>query len=261
MSSGGFVDCCDFEESALTSSEFKQNERVPSQLVCYLSYRYPNIPQPKAFSFRTPLIKMSCYGIPKISEFIKDDSARMFIKVPLDTTQEQAMPFINFINRLDKWVENNKETIFGSESVASKYEINPLAKDPPVIDEDAPPKLDKNGKPYEEGPRHKYVKVRLNTDYDTGKIITHIYVRKSDDPEARPEKIYPETVTELTKYLTWNSSIRMVVTVTKLWGEKTKKDAKAKFKQAGLILKVMNMEIIPNTKQSMTVDFSGYAFD
>lgn len=261
MSSGGFIDCCDFEEDALTTSEFKQNERVSSQLVCYLSYKYPNTITPRSFSFRTPLIKLSTYGIPKIGEFIKDDSARMFIKVPLDTTQEQALPFINFIKRLDDWAIQNKNNIFGGEAVASKYELNPLAKDPPVVDEDAPPRLDKNGKPYEPGPRYQYVKVRLNTDFDTGKITTHMYLRKLDDPEARPEKIYPETVTELSKYVTWNSSIRMVVTVTKIWGEKTKKDAKSKFKQAGLILKVMNMEIIPSAKQSMAVDFSGYAFD
>lgn len=254
----GFIDCAEFDENALVVSEAKQNDKIATQLVSYFNYKYNSTSMPLVLSFDTNLIEITSYGIPKLSANIKDDDARMFIKLPLDPTQQNCLPLIDMIKRLDNWTVENKNKIFGGETLASKYEINLLAKSPP---EDEEPKVNpKTGQPYPEGPKIQYLKVRLNTDYDTKRITTHIFVKKSEDPDEKPEKFCPESVTKLAEVLTWRSKVRMIITVSKFWASKTKKYPKAQSCEAGLILKVMNMVIIPNTKKSPVVDFSEYAF-
>lgn len=99
-----------------------------------------------------------------------------------------------------------------------------------------------------------YCKIKLDVDYNTKKIITSFFIK--DTNKKTVKKVNIGTVSDLDKYLTFGSSIRMFVTTDLFWA------SKGNAKRYGVTMKVLQIEIVSNKKSaSLREQFSKYAFD
>lgn len=208
--------------------------------------------------FNTGDIKLTTYGITKLGEYAKTDSDRQYIKVPLDESQESCRDLEKFCDELDDWVENNKKEIFKEsktlEKMIDKYEFQKLVKEPNV-DED---KLDKNGKKVF---KPKYIKFKIDADFNTAIIKSVFFLKKVDENGKKTvTKLNVKTMSDLDDYIKWNTTVKIIGSVAKMWFSKSA-DAKTKKRDFGLALKIKQCEIIDNgTSKSQQSNFNQYAF-
>lgn len=259
-----YIDCERFNELCIEITDLQKNEFVNGQLSSQILYRYPEISLPNDLAFRTPFIEIVNFAIPLLGEYIKTEEQRSFIKVPLDPKQTEALPFIKLFENLDNYMLSHKHIIFEKYN-ESEYEYIPCIKYPQQKQESNEPQentdefvannTNKKKKQYEQ---YKYVKLKIPRNFNTKKIMTHIYVRNSMNEQ--PRKIEPKSMDDLGNYLTLGSKIRMIVSATKLWANEYKNDPKDQYKKFGIIMKIMNMEILLSQKETKVDTFSDYAF-
>ncbi len=208
--------------------------------------------------FNTGDIKLTTYGITKIGEYAKTDSDRQYIKVPLDDSQESCRDLEKFGSDLDDWAENNKKEIFKEsktlEKMIDKYEFQKLVKEPNVEED----KLDKNGKKVF---KPKYIKFKIDTDYNTKNINSVFFLKKVDENGKKTvTKLNVKTMSDLDDYIKWNTTVKIIASVAKMWFSKSA-DAKTKKRDFGLALKIKQCEITDSgTGKSQQSNFNQYAF-
>lgn len=253
-----YIDCDTFNEYCIEVTNLNKNDYVPHQLSSQILYRYPEVSLPCELSFRTPFVELIYNGIPHISDYYKTDDQRSFIKLTLDPKRDDAKPFIQLFEKIDNYIITHKNTILGNHH--EKYEYLPCIKQSGGIagksqEHDDFVAENKKKKSHE----YKYVKLRIGRNFNTKKILTHIFVR--DNIEDSPKKIEPKNIDELSEYLVNGAKIRMIISVTKLWADEFNSNSEYKHK-FGIIMKVMNMDIIQSkTKENKTDTFADYAFD
>ena len=104
-----------FNIKNLSFSPLEKNERSKAQKIAYPRYSTGDGGRPSNFIFQTPAIPLNQYGIPSLGEFYKDDTARDFIKVPLDPNNKDSMILQKMFEEIDEMVgKTNKKEILGT---------------------------------------------------------------------------------------------------------------------------------------------------
>jgi hypothetical protein len=229
---------------------------------------------------------------------IKDDSDRNYVKVPLDPKQQSCVDLENALTQIDEYMVENQKDMFevlskletlptrkkGKKTVkihgSKLYEYIPLVKESSdktkfdasdVVDDDDDEdnthseeeeevEVEETEEADETPKRNKFrsTKLKLDTDWETGRISTVVYVQ-DDSKGTNRRRVTVNTATDLAKYLTWNCTVRFVVMVNKVWAGKNPM-AKNKFRSYGLTQKIKQVLIIPSEYQAKP-DYQECAFD
>lgn len=250
----------DFERILLNKMEMGDMMLSTRPYYDYEGSTYKKIP----LAFRTPFINITQDGIPDLHEvYCPDDSKRLYIRLPLDPTQPIS-EFITMHERFDEHFKTQqvREVLFGK--AAKNYDYTPSVKKyKPKVQEDEEDEFatkkvvaKKTTKPARE--YHPSVRYLFNTDFGSNKPTTEFWIKESEDAPAT--QIFPNTVTDLKQHVPFGSRVSCVVTLSKVWGEKTKKDERLPFKLYSIKFNVQNMCIIPRKNISMSTFWSGAKF-
>lgn len=197
--------------------------------------------------FQTPEFTISQYGIPPLGDFAKTDADRTTLKLPLDPEQEECTQLESLVfGLLDKHMEDpaTQKELFKDpklEKVRKSFKYKSIVREPQESNTLEDPK-ETSDKP--KRPKCKFWKARLDTDFETGRIITSVFVKDPSNPDAKPTLQKVDSVTELEKYMPWGSKVRFIVMMNKLWAEKNPKND-SKNRMYGLSFKVLSIETTP----------------
>ena len=202
----------------------------------------------------SPKIKLTQGAIPKLSEpdskvewAIKSDDKREYVTVPIDPKQESSFNILNnHFSKIDKFMssESTAKKLFGDEY--TKYQYSPIIREP---SEDSQKKRLKDKKE----PYCNTFKVHFNSKKEPHRLITNVsIVTKDENGKKIKMKEMPSTVTEMEKFITWNSSIQFVMLYSGIWAQKSA-IVKGSKKLYGIKLKMLTVDVYPAQKtQSYT---------
>ena len=121
---------------------------------------------------------------PKKSKYFPTEKDRLFVQVPLQgKLLDKFKAFDNLMSS-----ETMKLKLFGV-GVGDSYQYQPLVK---------------------ESSKGEYMKVKLLTNYDTGDIETGLLVNNEDVGVV-------ESLSEFEKHVPYNSKVRMIVKLVRVW--------------------------------------------
>ena len=161
-----------------------------------------------------PWVKMSCYGIPKKSKYFPTDKDRQFMHIPL---QGELLEQFKAIDRIMS-TDEIKTEIFGF-NIGQTMELCPLVKN---------------------GNKGEYVKIKLDTDYETGNIKTKMLVNGEVATDV-------STLPLFEYQLPYSSNIAMIIKLVKVWTMN---------KRFGLTIKAIKVSVKqPEQPKETEVDF------
>ena len=226
----------------LTFTEMKETERTKGQKIAFPNYISAS-GESKMLYIQLPEIMLEMYGVPKLGDYYKDDVQRSFIKLPLNQSIKEIQDFSKMIKDLDMHLssETFKEKIFGSKSKKYKYQsIFRLPNDPNDDDED---KSKKNSIP-----RIPYMKLKLNTTYPTGEIITTVFLKNKIKNEYKPVDDITD-INSFCKYVCYQSKLKAIISPVKLWAQPiTIKDP-----SYGVTFKILKVQVDPPVNTSLSM--------
>ena len=232
-----------------------------NQFSCFGRYNYgkESSPVQNQLVFKTGRLPITTYGIPPLGTYAKTDKDRSYIKIPYDTSQESYVNLFKMFEELDSWAIKNKDKFFtGKLSKFTKlYDYTPIVRKPQEIiaiddDDDDTSKKSKNS-----SERPMYAKIKISTDWKTGEVDTTVFLRE----DGMPVKQEVKTITDMASLVTWQSTIQMICSCTKLWfGKSADKTGR---RQYGIAFKILQCEVIerPLGGPKAKSDFTTYAFD
>ena len=233
-----------------------------NQFSCFGRYNYGKESSPiqNQLVFKTGPLKLVTYGIPPLGNFAKTDKDRSHIKIPYDKTQESFVNLFKMFEALDTWAIKNKDKFFtGKLGKFSKlYDYTPIVRKPqeviPIDDDDdtEPTKQTSNS-----SERPMYAKIKISTDWKSGEVDTTVFLREDGVPVKQEVK----TISDIASLVTWQSTIQMICSCTKLWfGKSADKTGR---RQYGIAFKILQCEVIERSSGGPKVksDFTTYAFD
>lgn len=247
------IDKVILENLSFTDLEPGKNSKS-KQAIAYPRYNFPgnNNYGNNSLFIQLPWIELTTYGIPNIGEYIKDDSQRLYIKVPLDIIKHADL--INFLTKIDERFGNEKFKIEylskfiktkNKEKIINKYTYIRIFKEPQEINDDS----DKQRPPY--------IKIKFDTDYSTGDIKTILYDTEVEIDEnsgeytvisrSRCENI--KTISDCAEKIKWKSVIRPVVRIVKMWCL----DPNASNPTYGITLKVAKIDIMKSNIETKSI--------
>jgi len=203
----------------------------------------------------------------KNRKYYPTDKSRAFIKVPLDLEQEGCRKLNTFLEQIDERTEELKPKIFGKKAKLYNKYVKSVRE--PVSEEDgsdAESEEDSDGESKKKSkdkkgakdktnePRPNFCKMKLNLTYPDEEICTLVYIRTTDENgKIKREQKKIGSVDELIEYVRWKSTIRLLVSVSKMWAFKQKDDnGNRKF---GLGYKILQIEVEPRLDTNNTSEY------
>jgi len=251
--------CDKFEISRYSYSELEtDNEYAKTQMIAYPRYHYPNTERPTGVFFQTPELQLTQYGLPKLGDYYKLDKDRAFIKVPYDPSQPNCTKLFNMLQQVDEYTLKNKDKIL--KDYSKLYSYQPIVREPTDQEDELKLVVDDKKKNKPKTELFKSCKFKLATNYEDGSVTTKVYVKDQNDSTKRGQEVQIKTVSDLDKYVNYNSKVRMVVNVNKLYASKAKMQKDDKYRKFGVTFKIVQMEVTPGTSSSVKEEFKNYAF-
>lgn len=262
--------CKSFDVSKFHITEIdKDNTRTSSQYIAYPKYTYKDKNGDEVESnlvVKTGPIKIVSGGIPKLTEkskeWFKKPEDRAVFKIPLDPEQPSAVDVQHMCEQLDEYIIKHKEEVLKGMKNPKDIDYTSIVREPQEnegdFSDDEKSSKSKSGKAKKTYPKYKYVKVKLDVDFNTKDILTPIYVVNEETKEM--ERVNVKSVSDVEKYFTWNCTAQFVIMPNKMWVMKTKdKSGKRSF---GIGLKCLQIAITEHgTKGESTRDeYQDYAF-
>ena len=229
--------------SKISVAKLEDNDRVQSQKLSYV--RYVDGDKSGQFMLQTPEIVLTTYGIPKHHDkWYPTDDKRSFIKVPLDDSNESLKLLKQKLMEIDGLYgsEQYRKQIFG-DKFADKYEYISIVREPQEAEEDEESSnKKKDDKKKLDIPKPLYFKVKLDTEWQTNKILTKVFVKT---PEGRQEVNNDQLtcVDDLHQLVNYRSSIRMIIMFNKFYAMKNAPGGSKK--KYGFTIKVRQIETQP----------------
>ena len=88
---------CDYDIEKLSFNPLLSNKKKSAQTILLPSYNGARSPM-----IKLPPIDLDMYGIPSKCDFYKEDWQRMFLKLPLNQTNQEVKDLtVNFLMKLD----------------------------------------------------------------------------------------------------------------------------------------------------------------
>jgi len=208
----------EFDVSALSFEEVQLSKNKTVLLP-----KYDGVDCPK---LRLPEIELTHYGVPKISQYFKTDKDRCFLQLPV--SGDLAESFTAF----DKFLGSNemKHRLF--KQPGDIYTYSPLLKS---------------------GSRGSYVKLKLETDYETDEIETFVFCSHRSDNGKIQRDPAPMDVTSVDSFasvVVLNSTVVCVIRIVKIW---------VIDKRYGVTIKLVRINVLPSEKK--VVDCHDLDFD
>ena len=142
-----------------------------------------------------PKIHLETYGIPRLSQYITEDSKRMVIKVPLNTlTDSKILELSKILIDIDTHVSSPEFACHVLGENYKKYSYSPIYRHIDDVD-----KLD-------------YFKLKLDVDYQNGSIKTQLY---KDGEQVQDIN----NIDDFSRVLCYNSKFTGVVKIDKIWAQ------------------------------------------
>ena len=180
----------DLNASLITATELKKNKYSKLQMVSFVHYD-SNLP----LIIQLPKIHLETYGIPRISQYITEDSKRMVVKVPLNTlTDPKILELSKILIDIDTHVSSPEFACHVLGENYKKYSYSPIYRH--IDDTD---KLD-------------YFKLKLDVDYQNGSIKTQLY---KDGEQVQDIN----NIDDFSRVLCYNSKFTGVVKIDKIWAQ------------------------------------------
>lgn len=277
-----------------------KNDRSKQQYIYYPRYDYRGSINKTSLVFQTGVIQMVQGGLPRKGDkdkgdtYYTEDSARDFIKVPLDPAQPACVSLRKMLESMDQYVIDHKEEILLQilesvlstpknpitmkklkelkekkpkefEKILDTFEYQYLIRKPQDVsgvlvggdsdnEDDGDNKQSSNGSNFV---KMECAKMKLSVDWNTKEITTGVFVRKNDTD--KPMKVPITTATELNEYVNYKCEARYMVMANKLYVLKNPMNGIRKF---GITLKIMQIETKPGAKSGSLKDtFDDFAFD
>jgi len=169
---------------------------------------------------RLPTIQLTCYGVPKLGKFFKTDKDRQFLQLPI---QQEVLARFELLDSLMRFNTELQNTLHA-------YQYVPLVR---------------------QGSQGPYIKLKLETDYETGDIETVLFrAVKRADGTIQTDHIDADTMDEFAAVFPLNCSVNCEIRLVRVWTVQ---------KTYGITLKLVRANVLQPLKQA--VDCSGIEFD
>ena len=180
-----------FEKFEVSSLSFEQVKVSPKDTVLL----------PRVDSGECPLFQLPClvtWGVPKQSKFFATDKDRLFIQIVLEG---EVLEKFRALDEL-LWGQQMQHDLFGS----GGFEYQPIVK---------------------EGPKGEHIKVKLQTDHETGNITTFV---------VSEGVVYEDfkTLQGFEKHVPYKSTVRTIIKLVKIWSVNKKYGATFKLVRIGV---------------------------
>jgi len=221
----------DFSLDKLIINQVEDNKLNAGQRISIPKYKQDAYGD-SLVQLQTPPIYLFAYGIPKPGAYYKDDAARSFVKVPEDVNDPNSVSFFNQMESIDRYLTSpdGKKKIFGSEKVANNYVYQPIVRTPEnkqddedEDDDDEDNHKKKQSKKQTEidlGPKPRYMKFKIDLDWETKVIKTKVLV-KNDEGKREPVSGIV-TLEDINKYIRYKSTNTLVIMWNKIYASKNK---------------------------------------
>ena len=247
-----------FEPKRIHFTDLEENKRSKGQKIAYVRYNDQKRGDQTLF-LQTPQIHLNTYGIPKAGDYYSEDKQRSFIKVPLNTEEEDTKLFYDKLSELDKYLDSDEMRIkiFGSLKKAKGYKYQSIVRQvaAQTIEENSDSDSEDDSKAQDKQktsyPRPPYFKAKMNLNWETSEITTKMFKLVDGKRVKSPVK----TLGDVEQLVTFMSTIRMVLMPNKLWALKTFDG-----KKYGLSFKIMHLEVEPVQRRSLKEYFENDAF-
>jgi len=240
----------DVDSTRITSTEIQDNERSKGQRLAYIQYNHPKFGSDQPLVIQAPWIRIVNYGVPKMDErYFKSDADRAFVKIPLDDNIPESAELIKMLIKLDE-LFTSKE--FCLHLFGKKYEKyikgyvpiyrKPILNDDEDNDDDSKKKSSKSTIP-----KYPYMKVKIDTNYDTKEVTTKLYRSEMiNNKRVSTELQDIKTIDDFAHIVCWNCNFRPIIRFVKFWAQPlTKKDP-----TWGVTFKIMKAQVEPPTKSN-----------
>ena len=240
----------DVDSTRITSTEIQDNERSKGQRLAYIQYNHPKFGSDQPLVIQAPWIRIVNYGVPKMDErYFKSDADRAFVKIPLDDNIPESAELIKMLIKLDE-LFTSKE--FCLHLFGKKYEkyikgYVPIYRKP-VLNEDEDNDDDSKKKSSKSTiPKYPYMKVKIDTNYDTKEVSTKLYRSEMiNNKRVSTELQDIKTIDDFAHIVCWNCNFRPIIRFVKFWAQPlTKKDP-----TWGVTFKLMKAQVEPPTKSN-----------
>jgi hypothetical protein len=225
------------------ATDLEDNERSKGQKIAYPRFKDSD----KPIMIQCEWFELNSYGIPGVNEFFKEDSQRLFIKVPLDQSNPKVKEFSDWLRNLDEHLnsESFKEKLFGNKK--DKYQYQACFRLPQEEDEDDK-KKNLNKKDY--GPKQPYMKIKIDTSYPDNKIKSPIFKSVMENGvRVRTKVDNVNTIDDLQSHLCFLSKFRPIIRPVKFWAQAPNK----KDPMYGLTFKMIKAEFEPRLKNNSNI--------
>jgi len=122
--------------------------------------------------------------------------------------------------------------------------------------------MKKKNEPEKPDNRFKSWRAKWDYSFPDNLVETKVFIKNpTAEPENRLTPVPVRTVTDIHQHCPWGSRVRLIVAMSKVWAAKQKRDVKKdKFRDYGITLKIIQMEVTPRESQNIRQLFSHYAF-
>ena len=211
-----------FTEFDIKHLTFEEVKLTSNKTVILSKYIGPDTP-----IMRLPNIELTHYGVPKVGRFFSADKDRMFLQVPVDGGLLESFQMLDAFLTSD----DTKQKLF--KGSANTYIHSPTVKN---------------------GTKGPYLKLKLETDYETGDIVTILWKSTRNDEGnivRDPSSMYITSIDDFANTVCLNSTIVCVVRLVKIWVVNL---------QYGLTIKLVKVNVLNHDKKvdgddGLDVDF------
>jgi hypothetical protein len=216
-----------FDVDLVTVGEYTESKYNTSQKVGYIKYKDCNL------LIQTPELK--CYGVPQANQlYYKTDKDRLHIKIPEDISDPRCVMLFKKLEELDEMFDNNKFKIESFGKLAQSYRYSPIVKTPQKDDED----VNDNNKD-----KPRYIKVKINSDFETDKILTNVFVKEGSERVPVADIV---DIDDMSQYIRYNSTIKALISIDKSYMMKSKM-GNTSFRLYGITLRLKQVLCDPVT--------------
>jgi len=240
----------DLEIERISASELQENERSKVQQIAYVRYDHKVLGHDQALLIQLPKIHLETYGVPRPGEFYKNDRDRSFVKIPLNESDPDVLIFANKLKEIDAYLSSPK---FASKLLGKKwqkYTYVPVYR-PPTVTQDDDDDDDDNKKKSTKKPglNYPYMKLKLDTDYDSGKIKTQVYRPEIiNNKRERVEVSDIESIDDFSRILCYQCKFLAIIRGVKIWAQPPAKNNP----MWGVSFKMIKVEVEPPVKNNST---------
>ncbi len=228
-----------FNVENMSCTELKEGIGSKGPKIAFPEFYNNGVNQPILLQF--PWINISQGGVPRISEYIKTDEERKTagVKIPLDDSIPESAKLLQVMRDFDKKCNSESFRMKLLGKYYKKYNYLPVVKNDIKNNEDENKDEDDIIEP-SIGPKyHPSLKLKLETDYQTGEITTKLYIDK-DNTRNWVEQVVKD-INDFSNIFCYRSDVHVIIKVAKFWAHPITKQNP----QWGATFKLMKAQVRP----------------